>query len=112
MNIFRAIAVVGAIATGALGLSQTDALATPLASAAMPAAKFESGLVSTAYHWGRPHYVQHRGYGYGYGYGYGRPHYRRYGRPYPVVCRTEFRVVRTPYGRIVRRPVQVCTRRY
>jgi hypothetical protein len=110
MGIVRAIAVVGAIATGALGLSQSGALASPLASAAMPAAKFESGLVGTAQYWGRPRYVQHRPYGYGYG--YGRPHYRRYGRPYPVVCRTEFRVVRTPYGRIVRRPVQVCTRRY
>jgi hypothetical protein len=108
MGIFRAIGVVGAIAAGAVGISQSGALASPLASAAMPAARFESGLVSRAYHWGRPHYVEPRAYGYG----YGHPHYRRYGRPYPVVCRTEFRIVHTPYGRIVRRPVQVCTRRY
>jgi hypothetical protein len=110
MRFFKAIVFAGALAVGALGLAQGRASASPLASAAMAAAKSEPTLVTKAYHYGRPHYgyrsvrPMYRGY---------RPAYRGSYRPGPrVVCRTHVRVVRTPYGRVVRRPVQVCTRRY
>ena len=100
MRFFKAIVFAGALAAGALGLAQGSASASPLASAAMAAGKCEPTLVTKAYHYGRPHY------------GY-RPAYRGYYRPGPrVVCRTHIRVVRTAYGRLVRRPVQVCARRY
>jgi hypothetical protein len=102
MRFFNAIAFVGAIAAGGLGLTQGSASATPLA-AAIAVAKSEPTLVSRAYYYGRPHY----------GYRPVAPVYRGYYRRGPrVVCRTYVRVVRTPYGRLVRRPVQVCTRRY
>ena len=109
MSIFRAIAVVGAIATGALGFSQTDALATPLASA-----RHARGEIANPASSARPIIGDGRimcntaGYGYGYGY---RPALSQIRRPAGCVP-DGFRVVRTPYGRIVRRPVQVCTRRY
>jgi hypothetical protein len=102
MRFFKAIAFVGTVAAGGLGLMQVSASATPL-SAAIVAGNGEPSLVSKVYYYGRPHY----------GYRPVAPVYRGYYRRGPrVVCRTYIRVVRTPYGRLVRRPVQVCTRRY
>jgi hypothetical protein len=109
MRFHTIIAFAGAIAAGALGLAQGSASASPLASAALAAAKSEPTLVTKAYHYGRPHYGYRPGAPVYRGY---RPAYRGYYRPGPrVVCRTHIRVVRTRYG-LVRRPVQVCTRRY
>jgi hypothetical protein len=115
---------------GALGLSNGGAVASPVASTAMPAAGADNSLVSKAINRGRAEYSQYR---YRRVYHrrpyyrgvrvyrpyravavrrYYRPAYRVY-RPYPrVVCRTRVRIVRTAYGAFVRRPVQVCRRRW
>lgn len=104
MNFLKVIAIAGGLAAAALGLSQ-GAAATPLASAGRNAAPAEAGLVTKAYHWGRPHFVERRVYR------PGRPIYRGYAPRPRLVCRTRLRVVRTPYG-LVRRPTEVCTRRF
>jgi hypothetical protein len=105
MHLFKAIAIAGAIVAGSLASAQGSASASPLVAGAMASAQTGSGPVKTAYHRG----------GY-YGgprvYRPVRPVYRAY-RPYPrVVCRTHLRTVRTAYGRLVTRPVQVCRRRF
>ena len=123
MRFLKAFAVVGTLVSGALGVSGA-ASASPLVSTAMPAAQSDSGVVARA-----QMYVEPRVYGprrvvrtypaYRPAY---RP-YRRVVRAYPIyrpvrggwapriVCRTQVRFVRTPYG-FVRRPVRVCVRRY
>lgn len=106
MHVFKAIAVAGALAAGALGLSQSSASAAPYRAGAMPAVNADRGLIAHVYHRGRPHVAERRIYR------PVRPQFRRYGRGPRVVCRTQIRIVRTGYGRVVRRPVEICTRRY
>ena len=103
---FVKIIALGAIVAGSFGLAQTSASASPLAAGAQPAFGIESGLVSKAqyrdrddWRWHRRHF-DHRP---AYGYYHARPR---------VVCRVRSRWVRTPYGHMVRRPVEVCTRRW
>jgi hypothetical protein len=123
MRFLKAVAVVGTLVGGALGLSAA-ASASPLASTAMPAAQAGNGVVTKA-----QMYIERRVY---------RPRrvvrtypayrpvyrpYRRMVRPYPIyrpvrggwapriACRTRIRLVRTRYG-FVQRPVRVCIRRY
>jgi hypothetical protein len=113
MRLFRIAALIGAMAGGTLGLAGTAA-ASPLAAGAMPATQAENPFVAQVWHRGRPHYGPPRRY-------YGPRAYRpyrpvygsRYGyRPRPrIVCRTQIRYVRTAYGRVIRRPVEICTRR-
>ena len=106
MRFFKVLAFAGAIVAGALGLAQGGASASPLPSAGAAIVGSEPTLLNRAYHYGRPHVVERHVYR------PGRPTYHGF-RPGPrVVCRTQIRVVRTPYGRILRRPVEVCTRRY
>ena len=95
MELFKTIAVAGAIVAGALGLSQSSASAAPFSAGAMSVAAVQGGLVSHVYHRGRPHYVE-----------------RGYHRGPRIVCRTQIRTVRTAYGRLIRRPVEICTRRF
>jgi hypothetical protein len=123
MRFLKAMAVVGTLVSGALGLSAA-ASASPLLSTAMPAAEAGSGVVAKAQMYierrvYRPRRVMRTYPAY-------RPIYRPYRRvvqTYPIyrpvrrgwapriVCRTRIRLVRTPYG-FVRRPVRVCVRRY
>ena len=106
MRIFKIIAL-GAIVAGSLGMAPISASASPLAAGAQPATGIESGLVSKAqyrgrddWRWHRRHFDHRRGYG-----------YYRHARP-RVVCRVQSRWVRTRYGHMVRRPVEVCRRRW
>jgi hypothetical protein len=106
MQLFKTIAVAGAILAGALGLSQGSASAAPFSAGAMPVVAVHGGLVSQVYHRGRPHYVERQFYR------PPRPIYRGYHRGPRIVCRTQIRIVRTAYGRLIRRPVEICTRRF
>lgn len=97
----------GAIVAGSLGMAQTSASASPLAAGAQPSFGVDSNLVSKAqyryrddWRWHRRHFDHRPAYGY---YGRGRPR---------VVCRVHSRWVRTRYGDLVRRPVEVCRRRW
>jgi hypothetical protein len=103
MHLIKTAAMVSAIMFGAL-LAHGSATASSLATGTMAAAKSDDGLIRKAWHYGRPHYRSSRY--------YGRRNYR--GRSYRprIVCRIQYRTVRTAYGRLVRRPVEVCRRRY
>jgi hypothetical protein len=119
MRLLRIAALMGAIVGGALSASG-GAAASPFAAGAIPAAQAETPFVTKVWHQGRPHYGPPRRYGprryygqrsyrpyrpaYGPGYGY---------RPRPrIVCRVRYQTVRTAYGRLIRRPVEVCRRRW
>jgi hypothetical protein len=106
MRFIRIIAL-GAIVAGSLGIAQTSASATPLAAAAQPAIGFDSSLVNKAQYWRRDDWRWHRRHF------NRRPAwgYYRHARP-RVVCRVHSRWVRTRYGHLVRRPVEVCRRRW
>ena len=106
MHVLKAIAAAGAIAAAALGLSQGSASATPYRAGAMPAAEADGGSITPVYHRGRPHFVERRFYR------PARPEFRRFRRGPRVVCRVQIRTVRTGYGRVIRRPVEICTRRF
>jgi len=141
MRILKSAAMIAAVVAGALGLSLGTVSASPLAGATPAIAKSDNGLVNKVWHWGGPHRGMGPGYGPRHGWerpryvvrhGYRpyRPIYRPYRevvvrrvyrpyrpvynvyRPYPrVVCRTRVRWVPTRWGH-VRRPVQICTRRW
>jgi hypothetical protein len=113
MHFVRIAVLIGAIAGGAATVAST-ASASPLAAGAMPAVQDQNPVVTKVWHRGRPHYGPRRYYGprayrpyrpaYGWRYGY---------RPRPrIVCRIRYRTVRTAYGRLVRRPVEICRRRW
>jgi hypothetical protein len=106
MRIFKIIAL-SALVAGTFGMAQTSASASPLTAGAQPALGLESGLVSKAQYRDRDDWRWHRRH-------FNRPPawgYHRYARP-RVVCRVQSRWVRTPYGHMVRRPVEVCRRRW
>lgn len=116
MRLLKILALVVTLAGGWLTVGAAPATAGPLAAGAMATSQSQSPLVEKAQY--RRHYRPYRRpY-------YGRPSYARpyYGRPYyvaprrvyrgpRVVCRTQWRTVRTRYG-WERRPVRVCTRRW
>jgi hypothetical protein len=96
MRALKALAAAGLFAVGLAGISGSEALASPLATPAI--------------HLDRATPVAEAQY-------YGPPPRRRYAPPAPryrqrTVCRTVVRTVRTPRGNLVRRPVEVCRRRY
>jgi hypothetical protein len=104
---FVKIIALGAIVAGSIGMAQTSALASPLAAGAQPAFGFERNLVSEVqyrhrddWRWHRRHFDRRPAWG-----------YYRHARP-RVVCRVESRWVRTRHGRMIRRPVEVCSRRW
>lgn len=101
MHCIKIVALAGALVLAAF-LSHGSVEASPLAAGPMAGVNSNNGLIDKAWHYGRPHYRPRRY--------YGRPYNRGY-RP-RVVCRIEYRTVRTRYGRVVRRPVEVCRRRF
>jgi hypothetical protein len=114
MSFMKAIAVIGTLVAGSLALPGAAA-ASPLVAGAAPAAKADPGLVAKAqYGWRRPvvrPYPVYRPVRVVRPYPVYRP--ARVVRPYPrTVCRTRIRLVRTPYGTLVRRPVRRCVARY
>ena len=111
MRLLRIAALIGAVASGIAGVAGT-ASASPLAAGPVSAIQAENPLLTQVWHRGQPHYGPRRHYG-PRAYRPYRPAYGRYGyRPRPrVVCRVRHRTVRTAYG-LIRRPVEVCTRRW
>ena len=102
---FVKIIALAAIVAGSLGMAETSASASPLVAGAQAAPSSETGLVTLAqyrgrddWRWHRRHFEHRPAYGY---YGHARPR---------VVCRVQSRWVRTRYGDMVRRPVEVCHR--
>jgi hypothetical protein len=99
MRFLKAAFTAGVLAIGVLGATAASAASTP--SAAMQVTEQMPSAVQKTWHNGRPHYVPAQ-----------RPGYRPR-RPAPrVVCHTQWRTVRTARGTFIRRPVQVCNRRW
>jgi hypothetical protein len=115
MRLLKVFALVATLVGGALAFGTTPSSAAPLMAGAMATSQADTSLISDVQY--RRHYRPYRR-------NYARPYYARpyYGRPYyagprravrgpRVVCRTQWRTVRTSYG-WQRRPVRICNRRW
>jgi hypothetical protein len=105
---FVKIIALGAIVAGSFAIAETSASASPLAAGAQPAFGIQTGLVSTVQYRDRDDWRWHRRH-----FDHRPPAWGRYRHVGPrVVCRVQSRWVRNRYGEMVRRPVEVCDRRW